>query len=317
MNDTPNDSGKTGKGWFARLSAGLSRSSARLTGGIGRIFRSGRLDDAALEELEELLLGADMGPAAAADMAAALGRWRFDGPVTADSVREALAEEIARRIAPVAVPLVIDSDITPFVILVVGVNGTGKTTTIGKLAQRFHGEGRSVMLAAGDTFRAAAVQQLKLWGEKVGVPVVASQAGADPAALAYDALEKARREKVDVLLIDTAGRLHNRKELMEELQKIIRVLRKIDPAVPHACLLVLDATTGQNAHAQVEIFRSMIDVSGLVLTKLDGSAKGGVLIALASRFGLPVHAVGVGEGADDLRAFEPHAFARSLLGLSD
>jgi fused signal recognition particle receptor len=316
MNDLANNPGKTGKGWLARLSAGLSRSSARLAGGIGRIFRSGRLDDAALEELEELLIGADLGPAVAADMADALGRWRFDGPVTPDAVREALAEEIARRIAPVAVPLVVDSTAAPFVVLVVGVNGTGKTTTIGKLARRFRDEGRTVMLAAGDTFRAAAVHQLKIWGERVGVPVVAGSESADPAALAYDALEKARREKIEVLLIDTAGRLHNRKELMEELQKIIRVLRKIDPDAPQACLLVLDATTGQNAHAQVEIFRDMIEVSGLVLTKLDGSAKGGVLVALAARFGLPVHAVGVGEGADDLRPFEPRAFARSLLGLS-
>jgi fused signal recognition particle receptor len=198
---------------------------------------------------------------------------------------------------------------------VVGVNGSGKTTTIGKLAKMFHDDGRKVMLAAGDTFRAAGVEQLKIWGSRVGAPVVARETGADAAGLAYEAIERARAEGIDLLIVDTAGRLHNRADLMAELEKIIRVMKKVDPTAPHSCLLVLDATTGQNAHAQVETFRSLVNVTGLVVTKLDGTAKGGVLVALAERFGLPVHAIGVGEQADDLRPFAARDFARSLLGL--
>jgi len=285
--------------------------------GIAGIFTKRKLDAASLEELEELLIAADLGPAMAAKLAAKLGSVRFEGDATAEQVRETLAAEIADVLAPVAKPLEVDASKRPFVVLVVGVNGTGKTTTIGKLARLFKAEGRSVMLCAGDTFRAAAIEQLKIWGSRANVPVIAREQGSDAAALAYDALEAARREGADLLVIDTAGRLHNRADLMAELQKIRRVLNKLDATAPHAVLLVLDATTGQNAHAQVEIFRAMIDVTGLVVTKLDGSARGGVLVALAERFGIPVHAIGVGEGADDLRPFEARDFARNLVGLAD
>ncbi|HYB11346.1 MAG TPA: signal recognition particle-docking protein FtsY [Alphaproteobacteria bacterium] len=302
-------------GWLGRLKAGLARTSSKLGDGIAGIFSKRKLDASTLEELEELLIAADLGPAMAAKLAGKLGSIRFDGDATADRVRETLAAEITDVLEPVARPLEIDPSRRPFVILVVGVNGTGKTTTIGKLARLFNTNGRSVMLCAGDTFRAAAIEQLKIWGARADVPVIARDQGSDAAGLCYDALEEARRAGADLLIIDTAGRLHNRADLMAELQKIRRVLNKLDASAPHAVLLVLDATTGQNAHAQVEIFRAMIDVTGLVVTKLDGSARGGVLVALAERFGIPVHAVGVGEGADDLRPFEARDFARSLLGL--
>ncbi|MEX0696912.1 MAG: signal recognition particle-docking protein FtsY [Dongiaceae bacterium] len=303
-------------GWFARLREGLGRSSTRLSEGIAAVLTRRRLDAAALEQLEELLVAADLGPATAARLTADLAKTRFDKEVTAEEVRAALAEDIAAILAPVARPLVLDPAHRPHVVLVVGVNGTGKTTTVGKLARLFAAEGRRPMLAACDTFRAAAVEQLKIWGERAGARVVAGEAGADAAGLAFDALEQARRAGADVLLVDTAGRLHNKAHLMAELQKIIRALRKIDPSAPHDCLLVLDATTGQNAHSQVEVFRQMTAVSGLVVTKLDGTARGGVLVALAERFGLPIHAVGVGEGIDDLRPFSATAFARSLMGLN-
>ena len=303
------------QGWFQRLKQGLSRSSSRLTEGLAAILVKRRLDETTLEEIEELLIQADLGPATAAQLAAELGKARFGKEVTDDEVRGFLAERIAALLAPVAIPLEPSGGQKPFVVLVVGVNGVGKTTTIGKLAERFRGEGRRVMMAAGDTFRAAAVAQLAIWGERTGAPVVRKEQGADPAALAYEALDRARREDCDVLLIDTAGRLHNKAGLMDELAKIIRVLRKLDPAAPHATLLVLDATTGQNALQQVEIFRSLVQVNGLIVTKLDGSAKGGVLVALAEKFKLPVHAVGVGETAQDLQAFDPTEFARSLMGI--
>ncbi len=309
-------SSETGsEGWLARLRQGLARSAGRLSEGIAGILAARRLDAAALGLLEELLIAADLGPATAAGLVRDLARTRFEGEASAEDVRRALALDIERILEPVARPLSIDPAAKPAVVLVVGVNGSGKTTTIGKLARLFKAEGRRVMLVAGDTFRAAAVDQLKLWGERVGVPVMAREAGADPAGLAYDALVEARELGIDLLLIDTAGRLHNKSHLMAELQKLIRVLRKLEPAAPHHCLLVLDATVGQNAHAQVEAFRDMTEVSGLVVTKLDGTARGGVLVALAQRFGLPIHAIGVGEGADDLRPFEAGAFARSLLGL--
>ena len=253
----------------------------------------------------------------AAKLTGRLAGERFAGEVSAEQVRESLARAIAEVLDPVAKPLVVDGAKKPFVVLVVGVNGTGKTTTIGKLARLYKQEGLAVMLCAGDTFRAAAIEQLKIWGARVGVEVIAGSPGADAAGLAYDALEAARKAGADLLLIDTAGRLHNRADLMAELQKIRRVIRKLDPSAPHAVLLVLDASTGQNAHAQVETFRAMIEVSGLVVTKLDGTARGGVLVALAERFGLPVHAIGVGEGADDLRPFAARDFARSLLGLPE
>jgi fused signal recognition particle receptor len=304
-----------GGGWLARLKAGLTRSSSKLGDGISGIFTKRRLDDAALEELEELLISADLGVATAAKLTANLARERFDKDVSPHEVRAALATDIAEILIPVAQPLVIDPARRPHVVLVVGVNGSGKTTTIGKLAKIHRDQGRKVMIAAGDTFRAAAIEQLCIWGERTGSPVVASALGADAAGLAYEALERAREEGMDLLLVDTAGRLHNKADLMAELQKIVRVLGKLDPAAPHDCLLVLDATTGQNAHAQVETFKKLVQVTGLVVTKLDGSARGGVLVALAERFGLPVHAVGVGETAEDLHPFAAEDFARSLMGL--
>ena len=314
MSETHTDAAPK-RGWLSRLRDGLSRSSTKLTTGIVGIFTKRKLDEAALQELEELLIAADLGPATAATLTAGLARTRFDQEVTPEEVRTALAQEMAAILAPVARPLVLDPNRRPHVILVVGVNGTGKTTTIGKLAQRFREDGRRVMLAAGDTFRAAAIEQLKIWGERAGAAVVARETGADAAGLAYDALARARAENADVLLIDTAGRLHNKADLMAGLQKIIRVLRKLDAEAPHSCLLVLDATTGQNAHQQVDIFRQMTEVTGLVVTKLDGTARGGVVVALAERFRLPVHAIGVGESADDLKPFEAESFARSLMGL--
>ena len=302
-------------GWFARLKAGLSRSSGKIGEGISAIFTKRKLDDAALEELEELLISADLGVTTAAKLTADLAKEKFDKEVSPEEVRGALAEDIAGILEPVAQPLALDPANRPHVVLVVGVNGSGKTTTIGKLATHYSREGRKVLIAAGDTFRAAAIEQLQIWGERSGCPVVAKQPGADAAGLAFEALERARAEGHDLLLIDTAGRLHNKADLMAELQKIIRVLRKIEPSAPHDCLLVLDATTGQNAISQVGTFKELVEVTGLVVTKLDGSAKGGVLVALAEKHGLPVHAIGVGEGAEDLRPFAARDFARSLMGL--
>ena len=301
-------------GFFSRLKDGLAKSTQKLTGGISAVITRRKLDDAALAELEETLIAADLGPAVAEKIIASFRRTRFGKDVTDAEVRAALAEEIAAILAPVARPLVPDRTLRPHVILVAGVNGTGKTTTIGKLAQLWRDEGLRSVLVAGDTFRAAAVEQLQIWGERVGVKVVAGAAEADPAGLAFDALTQARADGADVLLIDTAGRLHNKSALMEELRKIIRVLRKHDPSAPHSVLLVLDATTGQNALEQVRVFRDMVDVTGLVVTKLDGSARGGVVVALAEAFGLPVHAVGVGERAGDLRPFDATEFARGLVG---
>lgn len=302
------------QGWFARLKAGLSKSSGKIASGLSAL--AGRkLDDALVEEIEELLITADLGPGPAAKLAAGLVRGRFGKAVTAIELHAALAEEVAAMLAPVARPLVIDPRHRPHVILVVGVNGSGKTTTIGKLARQLRDDGRSVMLAAGDTFRAAAVEQLQIWGERSGCPVVSGKQGADAAGLAWEALETARARDMDVLLVDTAGRLHNRAELMAELEKIHRVIKKQDATAPHDVVLVLDATTGQNALTQVQTFKDMVNVSGLIVTKLDGTARGGVLVALAERFGLPVHAVGVGEKAEDLRPFTAEEFARGLMGL--
>lgn len=304
-------------GWLGRLRAGLGKSSSRLADGIGSIFSERKLDTATLQDLEDLLITADLGVETAARLTEQISNRRFATDVPATEVRAALANDIAAILAPVArsFDAMTQPETGPQVILVVGVNGTGKTTTIGKLAQMLREQGKSVVMAAGDTFRAAAIDQLKLWGERTGATVIAQDTGTDPAAVAFDALEYARTERADVLLIDTAGRLHNKADLMAELEKVIRVLRKIDPAVPHEVLLVLDATTGQNAHAQVETFKELVDVSGLVVTKLDGSARGGVIVALADRFGLPIYAIGVGEGADDLRPFAAQDFAESLLGL--
>jgi len=303
------------RGWFSRLRAGMSRSSARLTQGINTIFTRRRLDEEALLELEELLISSDMGVGVAGEVAEALRKSRFNQEVSPEEVRAALADEVIRLVEPVMKPLSLDLTKKPFVILVVGVNGSGKTTTIAKLAKQYRDEGRKVVLAAGDTFRAAAVEQLQIWGERTGCPVVTRPEGADAAGLAYDALVQARDEGADILLIDTAGRLQNKANLMAELQKIVRVLKKVDPRAPHSVLLVLDATTGQNAHSQAEIFREMIGVTGIVMTKLDGTARGGVLVSLAEKYGIPIHAIGVGESADDLRPFEARAYARSLVGL--
>ena len=301
--------------WLQRLKKGLSRTSERLTSGIADVFTGRKLDDAALEELEDLLIMADLGPAAAAELSANLAKTKFGKEVTDAEVREALAEDIARILEPVAAGVDFEQGPKPFVVLVVGVNGTGKTTTIGKLAHALKADGKSVMIAAGDTFRAAAIEQLQVWGERADVPVIASAPGADAAGLAFDALEQAQAANIDVLLIDTAGRLHNKSNLMDELKKIVRVIKKLDASAPHETLLTLDATTGQNAHQQVKAFTEMADVSGLALTKLDGAAKGGVIVALAKTFDIPVRLVGVGEGADDMRPFEARDFARNLLNL--
>jgi fused signal recognition particle receptor len=303
------------QGWFKRLKSGLSRTSDKLAGGITALFTKRKLDAKTLQQLEDLLITSDLGVATAAKLTANLAHEKYDKEVTDEEVREAFAADIARILEPVARPLQIDGANCPHVVLVCGVNGSGKTTTIGKLAQQWKAEGKTVWLAAGDTFRAAAIEQLQVWGERAGVPVIARPQGSDPAALAFDALSQAREAGADVLVIDTAGRLQNRAELMDELAKIVRVIKKQAPDAPHDCLLVLDGTVGQNAHNQVKVFRKMVDVSGLIVTKLDGSARGGVVVALAEDFALPVHAVGVGEQLDDLRPFEAHAFARGLMGL--
>jgi fused signal recognition particle receptor len=301
--------------WLSRLRSGLSKSTQRVAESITGLFTKKKLDQKTLDDLEDVLIQADLGVGVAARLVEKLGKERFGKEVTDEEVRSAFAEDIAEILQPVAKSLSIDGARKPHVVLVVGVNGSGKTTTIAKLAHLLKGEGRSVILAAGDTFRAAAVEQLKVWGDRAGVPVIAKDTGADAAGLAYEALEKAKAASCDVLLIDTAGRLHNKTNLMEEMAKIVRVIRKLDAGAPHSCLLVLDATTGQNAHAQVETFKTMAPIDALVVTKLDGSAKGGVLVALAEKFKLPVVAVGVGEGIDDLRPFEARAFARGLMGL--
>ncbi|MBL8658202.1 MAG: signal recognition particle-docking protein FtsY [Rhodospirillales bacterium] len=311
----PGERGDRG-GWLVRLKRGLGSSSEKLTGGISGLFTRRRLDDEALEDLEDLLIGADLGVGTAAKIAGALAKSRFNQEVTAEDVRGAVADEVAKLLEPVAQTISIHEAHKPHVILVCGVNGSGKTTTIAKLARLFKSVGLEVILAAGDTFRAAATEQLQIWGKRAGCEVIARATGADAASLAYDAYTQARSQRADILIIDTAGRLHNKSDLMGELKKIERVLKKVDPAAPHDCILVLDATVGQNAHAQVEVFREMVAVTGLVVTKVDGSAKGGVVVALAERFGLPVYAVGVGEGMEDMRAFEARSFARSLLGLS-
>jgi len=304
-----------GPSWLQRLKSGLSRSSSKLGGGISQMFGKRKLDDEALEDLEDLLISADMGVSTAGKLARNLGKRRFDREVDAETIRGELADDIADILGPVARPLDIDPANRPHVVLVVGVNGSGKTTTIGKLAKQWVDDGYTVHLAAGDTFRAAAVEQLQIWGDRTGAPVTAKETGADAAGLAYDALQSAQKAGADVLLIDTAGRLHNKSDLMAELQKIVRVLRKLDDTAPHDTLLVLDATVGQNAVQQVQTFGELINVSGIALTKLDGSARGGILVALAENYGLPVHVVGVGETAEDLRPFAARPFARALVGL--
>ena len=299
--------------WWKRLSGGLKRTSSSLGGAVTGLVAKRKLDAETLEELENELIRADLGLDFAARIAEALGEGRFEKAITADDVKAVLAGEIERVLLPVARPLEVTA--RPFVILVAGVNGSGKTTTIGKLAARFRAEDKSVMLVAGDTFRAAAIDQLKIWGGRTNASVMAGEPGSDAASLAFDAVTAARTRGVDVVLIDTAGRLQNRAELMNELEKMVRVIRKVEVTAPHAVLLVLDATVGQNALSQVEIFGKIAGVTGLVMTKLDGTAKGGILVAIADKFGLPVHFIGVGEAVDDLVPFTAHDFARAVVGL--
>jgi fused signal recognition particle receptor len=301
-------------GLFARLKKGLAKSSAGLGGSLAGLFTKRKLDAETVAELEEVLIRADMGVNQSKKLAAAVARNRYDREISDAEVRAILAGEIASVLKPLQKPLAIDETKKPFVILVAGVNGTGKTTTIGKLARRLTHDGRKVILAAGDTFRAAAIEQLGVWAHRAGAGFVAGKAGGDAAGLAFEALEKAQREKADILLIDTAGRLSNKSALMAELEKIARVLKKRDPSAPHAVLLVLDATTGQNAIQQVEAFKAAVPLTGLIMTKLDGTAKGGILVALAGRVGLPVHFIGVGEGEADLQTFEAEPFAQALIG---
>ncbi|WP_215761393.1 signal recognition particle-docking protein FtsY [Acetobacter sp. P1H12_c] len=301
-------------GFFSRLKQGLSRSTQKLGGGLTSVFTKRKLDDEALEELEDLLITADLGPSVAERIIESFRKTRFGTEVTDEEIRNTLADEIASVLAPVAIPFEPDPAHKPHVVLVVGVNGVGKTTTIGKMARFFTDQGKKVMMVAGDTFRAAAVEQLQVWGERTGCPVIAGAPNADAAGLAFEGLKRAKAQGADLLFVDTAGRLHNKSALMEELAKIIRVMRKFDETAPHSVLLVLDATTGQNAMEQVRVFRELVNVTGLVVTKLDGSARGGIVVALADSFGLPVHAVGVGEQVEDLRPFSAQDFAKGLVG---
>jgi len=297
------------------LIRGLGRSSAKFASGIAGLFSKKKLNRYRLEEVEELLISCDLGVSTASKVAKKMTQKRFNEDVTPDEVKRFLAEKIALILEPVARPLEISTQQRPFVVLVCGVNGSGKTTTIAKLAKKWRDEGKSVLLAAGDTFRAAAIDQLQVWGDRTGCSVIASETGADPAGLVFDAMKRAAADYSDVLLIDTAGRLQNKKDLMAELEKIVRVMRKVDETAPHSVVLVMDATVGQNAHSQVELFKEAVDVSGLIITKLDGSAKGGVVVALAEKFNIPVHAIGIGEGMDDLRPFNAQTFARAMIGL--
>jgi fused signal recognition particle receptor len=308
-----NDSAK--QNWWHRLSGGLKRSSTAIGGAISDLLTKRKLDAATIEEIEDALIRADLGVETARRIAAALGQDRHDKEISPDEVKTIVAEEIEKVLAVVAQPLAIDTTQKPFVILVAGVNGSGKTTTIGKLAARYRSEGCKVMLAAGDTFRAAAIDQLKIWSDRAGADFIARDPGSDAAGLVFDAVTAAKQRAVDVLLIDTAGRLQNRTELMNELEKIVRVIKKVEPSAPHAVLLVLDATVGQNALSQVEIFRKVVGVTGLAMTKLDGTARGGILVAIAEKFKVPVHFIGVGEAVDDLAPFSARDFSRAIVGL--
>ena len=302
-------------GWWRRLSEGMRRTSSSLSESVTSLFTKRKLDAATLDELEDALVQADLGVDAAARIVKAVAQGRYDKEVSPVEVKAILAGEVEKVLEPVAKPLTVDRARRPFVILMIGVNGSGKTTTIGKLAAKFRGQGLAVMLAAGDTFRAAAIEQLKVWGERSGAPVLAREQGADAAGLAFDALAEAKARGIDVLLVDTAGRLQNKAGLMAELEKIVRVMKKLDASAPHAVLLVLDATVGQNALSQVELFRQTAGVTGLVMTKLDGTARGGILVALAAKFGVPVHFIGVGEAVEDLEPFAARDFARAIAGL--
>ncbi|PDT06256.1 signal recognition particle-docking protein FtsY [Rhizobium chutanense] len=301
--------------WFQRLRNGLARTSSQLTGQIAALFTKRKLDDETLQDLEDLLIQADLGVETALRVTDTLASERYGKDVTGEDVSRIMASEIAKVLKPVAKPLQLDLSHKPHVILVVGVNGTGKTTTIGKLAAKLSGAGLKVMLAAGDTFRAAAIEQLKIWAERTNSEFIGTKLGADAAGLAYDAFEQAKAKKCDVLIVDTAGRLQNKAELMAELEKIVRVLGKLDPDAPHTVLQTLDATTGQNALSQVEIFRNVAGVNGLIMTKLDGTARGGILVAISAKHKLPVYFIGVGEGVDDLEPFEAEDFAHAIAGL--
>lgn len=313
MNDSTQDKPAS---WWQRLSSGLKKSSSSIGTAITDLVTKRQLDDAALDQIEEALIRADLGVTMANRISDVIGQGRYKQNPDEAALKAIIADEVEKALLPVAQPLRIEGA-KPFVILIAGVNGSGKTTTIGKLASRFAREGRKVMLAAGDTFRAAAIEQLKIWGGRVGCKVIASEQGSDAAGIAFDAVTQAKADGVDVLLIDTAGRLQNRTELMTELEKIIRVMKKVDPSAPHAVLLVLDATVGQNAISQVEAFGKTAGVTGLVMTKLDGTARGGILVALAEKFQLPVHFIGVGEGIDDLQPFTARDFARAMAGLEE
>jgi fused signal recognition particle receptor len=302
-------------GMFGRLKAGLARTASALSNSLTGLFTKKRLDAETVQSLEEALIRADLGAGLAHRLATEFAAGRYDKEIAEQEVRELLAQAVANVLKKSAKPFWVDAAKKPFVVLVAGVNGTGKTTTIGKLAKKLSDENKRVILAAGDTFRAAAIEQLKIWGDRAGCEVIARAPGSDAASLAFEALEKARAEKADVLLIDTAGRLQNKAGLMAELQKIARVVKKLDPEAPHAAILVLDATTGQNAISQVEAFQAAVPLTGLIMTKLDGTAKGGILVALADRFALPIHFVGVGESAADLQVFDAVAFAKALTGV--
>ena len=313
MNDTTSDPPK--QSWWRRLSSGLKRTSTSIGTAVADLVTKRKLDRAMLDDIEDVLLRADLGTDVAVRIAEAVGAGRYDKAISADEVKNVVATEVEKVLSPVAQPLVIDPAHKPFVILVVGVNGSGKTTTIGKLSAKLSAEGRKVMLAAGDTFRAAAIEQLKVWGERTKSPVIAGAQGSDSAGLAFNALTAAKEQNTNVLLIDTAGRLQNKAELMNELEKVVRVIRKVDPSAPHAVLLVLDATVGQNALSQVEAFHRTAGVTGLVMTKLDGTARGGILVALAEKHRLPVHFIGVGESVEDLAPFTAKDFARAIAGI--
>lgn len=303
-------------GFLDRVSTGLRKSTSRMSDSVTAIFTKRKLDDAAIEELEDLLISSDLGVGVASKVTALLARDKFDKEVTDMEVKIALADVISDILTPLETPIVL-GDSKPQIMLFVGVNGSGKTTTLGKLAKRYRDEGKKVMIAAGDTFRAAAVQQLSVWGERADATVVSGALGSDAAGLVYDAMTRAKSEGVDVLMIDTAGRLQNRRELMDELSKVVRVIKKQDPTAPHHCILVLDATVGQNALSQTEVFRDTAGVTGLIMTKLDGTAKGGVLVALSDKYGLPIHAIGIGERIEDLENFSAPVFAAALSGVAD
>lgn len=302
-------------GWVGKLKKGLGKSSSKINDGVKNIFVRKKLDDETLEELEDLLIMSDLGVQTASSITAELSKSKYDKEISVEEIKQFLADKITEILQPVARPIEINDANKPHVIFMCGVNGTGKTTTIGKLASLYKKQGKTVMMAACDTFRAAAVEQLEVWADRADCPLIKGNPEADPASVAYEALEKAKKENIDVLIIDTAGRLQNKSNLMEQLAKIVRVLKKVDESLPHDSIIVLDATTGQNANSQVKVFKDMVDITGLIVTKLDGTAKGGVVVSLAKQFALPIHAVGVGEAIEDLNAFEADLFAKSLVGL--